>query len=394
MRTSCGSRFAVASALALLLAPPAFAQKESLDDLDRQIDKAQKDSTAPNTELWEEYQKNTQDDDLSHSTERVEIGGSIRIERDEYIEGDVVAVGGQVTVLGHVEGDVVAVGGDVVLEDGAKIEGDAVAVGGKVREQGSAEVLGESVSVDIPFANLDWARGWGGWHGDFDSHTKRWFSFSWDIAFLAAALLVSLLIYALAGKRLEVVSRRIDEQPGQSFLIGLLGACATPFALVFTSILLIVTIIGILLVPVLVICVGAMIASGFVAAALTVGRRVVAARQKSGELGPVRGSYFHIFVGFLALSALDILSTLLDLGGPAFVPFSLLVGVLGLFILTFASILGYGALISSRFGTERALGTAPPAGPRAPFAQASPPPPPPPPPFPPAPEAPRPTASE
>jgi hypothetical protein len=392
MRTSRGSRLAVAPALALLLASPAFAQKEAQDELDRQIDRAQRDSTTPNTELWEEYQRNTRDDDLRHSTERVEIGGSIRVEKDEYIEGDVVAVGGKVTVLGQVEGDVVAVGGDVVLEDGARIEGDAVAVGGKVRESGSAEVLGERVSVDIPFANLDWAGGWGGWHGDV--HKARWFSFSWDIAFLLAALLVSLLIYALAGKRLDVVSRRIDEQPGQSFLIGLLGACATPFALLFTSILLIVTIIGILLVPVLVICVGAMIASGFVAAALTVGRRLVAARQKGGELGPVRGAYFHILVGFLALSALDIVSTLLDLGGPVLAPFSLLVGVLGLFILTFASILGYGALMTSRFGTERALATAPPMGPRPSFAQASPPPPPPPPPIPPAPEAPRPTPSE
>jgi hypothetical protein len=205
--------------------------------------------------------------------------------------------------------------------------------------------------------------------------------------FLTVALLISLLIYALAGKRLEVVSRRIDEQPGQSFLIGLVGACATPFALVLSCILLIVTIIGILLVPVLLICVVALIVSGFVAAALTVGRRIVAGRQKGGELAPVRGPYFHIVVGFLALSALDILSTLLDLGGSMLMPFSLLVGVLGFFIMIFASILGYGALMTSRFGTERPLGTVPPMG--APFVSPPPPPPPPAPPFPPPPEPPR-----
>jgi hypothetical protein len=380
MRTSLGSCLAAAFAVALL-APPVFAQKEALEELDRQIDKAQADTTRPNTELWEEYQRHRDDEDLSHSTERVEIGGSVVVEADEFIEGDVVAVGGQVTVRGRVEGDVVAVGGDVVLEEGARVDGDAVAVGGKVREIGTAEVLGETVSVDIPFANFDWAGGFGGW--GHDARGMRWLSFSWDLAFLAASLLVSLLIYALAGKRLEVVSRRIDEQPGQSFLIGLLGACATPFAVIFTSILLIVTIIGILLVPVLIICVAAMIASGFVAAALTVGRRILAARQRGDQLQPVRSAYFQILIGFLALSALDILSTLLDLGGAALVPFSLLVGVLGLFILIFSSILGYGALMTSRFGTERALAGVPPMGPRPPFAQA--PPPPPPPPAPPAP---------
>jgi hypothetical protein len=124
-----------------------------------------------------------------------------------------------------------------------------------------------------------------------------------------------------------------------------------------------------------------------VACALAVGRRIAAARQKGEELPPVRGSYTHILIGALALYGLGIFATVLDLGGAPLAPFSLLFKVLGIFVAIFASILGYGALLTSRFGTERALAGVPPMGPRPPFAQAPPPPPPPP-----APEAPAPSA--
>jgi len=61
----------------------------------------------------------------------------------------VVAIFGNVRVLGAVEGDVVAVMGSVDLGDSARVGGDVVAIGGMVHAPPTAEIQGESVS--IPF---------------------------------------------------------------------------------------------------------------------------------------------------------------------------------------------------------------------------------------------------
>jgi hypothetical protein len=390
------------AALAFAAAAPALhaqqpgTQEEKLDRLDRQIDDAEADTAGvegarPNTELWEEYQRYRDPDDLRHSNERVEVGGSITIGEDELIEGDVVAVGGTVTVHGKVEGDCVAIGGDVILHDGAVIEGDAVAVGGKVRSTGDAEVMGERVSIDIGLNVGDWFRGWGsGSDHDWSFEPPRGVTFVLRLVKLLGVLLVVSLVYAVAGRRMEIVARRIDEEPGQSFLIGLLAVCATPFAFVVVSILLAITLIGILLIPVLAALVAALGVAGVAAAALAVGRRVLAARSGDGGLAPTGSPYRSLAVGVLALYAVKIVGWVLDVGWTFLDPVALLFNVLGAFVLAFASILGYGALMTSRFGTLPV--GAMPGGAIPPRPPVPPPPPPPPTPAPAPPRAPAPDA--
>ena len=60
--------------------------------------------------------------------------------------GDVVALGGDVTVAGHVEGDVASMGGDVYLKSSARVDGDVVCMGGKLNEEPGASVGGQRVS--------------------------------------------------------------------------------------------------------------------------------------------------------------------------------------------------------------------------------------------------------
>ena len=69
----------------------------------------------------------------SDITDIVRVGENITIEAGQTVRGDVVAVGGTVTVLGHVRGDAVAIGGDVDLTGGGTVDGDAVSVGGTVK---------------------------------------------------------------------------------------------------------------------------------------------------------------------------------------------------------------------------------------------------------------------
>ena len=318
--------------------------EEQRRDLEKQIEENQK--------LLEEYHEHSVPSDSAlageHSyDERVEIGGGIVINTDEVITGDVVAVGGNVEVHGKVLGDAVAVGGRVHVFPEASVRGDAVAVGGKVRIEEGGEVIGERVSVDIglPLSGMSWGRD----HDLGGFEKPRFWGIFANLIFIGATLLLALLFFAIAGRRIDVISRRVEAQPGQSFLIGLLGAFATPIATVITVVLLAITIIGIFLIPVLFLLEILMFGAGFLGVALAVGRRILAARRGAGDLAPARSPYFLLTIGFLALHGLCFLGSLLGSTGMPILP-GIFKGF-GIFTLIFSMFVGYGALLLSRFGT-------------------------------------------
>ena len=350
--------------------PKAPLTEEQRQDLENQIEE--------NLKLLHEYKEAKGEDSTwagEHTAdERVEIGSGVEVGEDEVITGDVVAVGGDVEVHGKVMGDAVAVGGQVHVYPDAVVRGDAVSVGGKVRVDEGGQVNGEKVSVDIGLPlgalHLGSAR-----HVPGLEHSRGWGIFA-NLIWIGATLLLALLFFAIAGGRLDVISRRVEAQPGQSFLIGLLGAFATPIATVITVVLLAITIIGILLIPVLFLLEILMFTGGFVGVALAVGRRILAARRTSGDLTPARSPYFVLTVGFVALHALCLFGTILGATGIPVLP-GLFKGF-GIFTVIFSMFLGYGALLLSRFGKTLpgpALPPIPPP-PQAPPAPDFPPPPP------------------
>jgi len=373
------------AALLLALAPSALAQsadtlsQDDLEDIDRQIEEGPSAlvdtaDTSEGSDLWEEYQRyktpDHDDDEWVTTGERVEIGSDVTVDEGERVRGDVVSIGGNVIVLGKVDGDAVSIGGSVMLSDGAEVEGDAVSIGGRVRTTGDAIVHGQKVSINIPLPM--------GWfkidrHGDdIDIRPNRGVKFIWGLAILLVALLFALVFNAIFGARLDIASRRIEAEPGQSFLVGLLGAFGTPLALLIVSLLLVITFIGILLIPVLFVLVVVLGWAGFVAVCLAVGRRV--ARMRAGEDALVgeRGSNHHLLVGFAALSMFGIAAVLLDLISPALGPLSFLFDTLDTFIFFFAVTLGYGALLLSRLGAQLPGGI-PAFVPNRPWHQPSPP---------------------
>lgn len=370
----------------LLLAPPAHAKGgvkpdsalsgKELESLKRQLDSA---DTSSGEKLWEEYERyrDRDPDDMESSGERVKVGDSVVVEENELVRGDVVSIGGKVDVKGVVEGDVVAVGGDVVLHDGAEVEGDAVSVGGRVREEGQSVVRGEKVSVNVPIPL------WG--LRDHDFGPPRVLLLTWKAALAIIGLLLALLFNAVAGARLDLISRRAEAEPGQCFLIGLLGAFGTPIAMLISFLLLAITIIGLLLFPVLVILVWLMMFGGFLASALAVGRRIGQSGQSStmGTLQRPRSSYIDLVLGYMAFLGFIIAAIVLDLmPGFDLTPLVVLLAVLGGFTVAFATILGYGAVLITRLGSQPKVTTVPPAPtfivpppPPAPPPAATPPPP-------------------
>ncbi|HET9886012.1 MAG TPA: hypothetical protein VFR10_00770 [bacterium] len=349
--------------------PKAPLTEEQRRELEKQIEESEK--------LLHEYRE-VKDEDSTWSgehtyDERVEIGSGVEIGEDEVITGDVVAVGGDVDVHGKIMGDAVAVGGEVHVYPDAVVRGDAVSVGGKTRVDEGAQVNGERVSVDIglPLGALHLGQSR---HVAGFEHSRGWGVFA-NLVWIGATLLLALLFFAVAGGRIDVISRRVEAQPGQSFLIGLLGAFATPIATVITVVLLAITIIGILLIPVLFLLEILMFTGGFVAVALAVGRRILAWRRASGDLSPARSPYFVLTVGFVALHGLCLLGTIFGATGIPILP-GLFKGF-GIFTIIFSMFLGYGALLLSRFGKTLpgpALPPLPPP-PQAPPAPDFPPPP-------------------
>jgi hypothetical protein len=82
-----------------------------------------------------------------HAGELMRIGSDITVDEDQTVEGDVVAISGDVHVYGHVKGSVQALGGDVYLASTARVDGDVAAVRGELHEDPGAYVGGQRVTA-------------------------------------------------------------------------------------------------------------------------------------------------------------------------------------------------------------------------------------------------------
>ncbi len=177
----------------------------------------------------------------------VRIGGSVTVDADEKVDGDVVAVGGSADIYGYVTGTVVAVGGSVNAHPGCQIDGDAVAVGGAVNQDEGATIGGEAVSAG---PGIKWMPNWpdriryhGAVGGDFTAGLVIWG-------------FISLLAVLLLRRRIETMAEALPLHPGAAAGFGLLGIALTPAAIVtmilasvLVIVLLAITIVGILAIP-------------------------------------------------------------------------------------------------------------------------------------------------
>ena len=80
----------------------------------------------------------------------VRIGSGFTVGPGETIEGDIVIIGGGLTIKGTVEGDAVVVGGSMYLESSSMVKGDAAVVGGILQMEDGATVRGEIIeNIDM-----------------------------------------------------------------------------------------------------------------------------------------------------------------------------------------------------------------------------------------------------
>ena len=227
----------------------------------------------------------------------------------------VVAVLGNTYVDSHVGENVVAVFGNVELGPHANVAGDVVAVGGELIRDPAAVVHGDVQEVALfgKMGDFEWLHSWV--HHCLLLGRPLAFvpgiGWAWtlSLSFLALYLLIALVF----PKNLIECVRTMEARPGRTMLASIFTFLLKPIVFL----LLVVTAIGIILVPFL--AFGLFIAGlfGKTVALAWLGRRVLPARDDGREphaaLAVLVGGiimlllYVIPFVGFITYKALDIL---------------------------------------------------------------------------------------
>jgi hypothetical protein len=212
--------------------------------------------------------------------------------------GDLVSVGGEVTVQGTVEGDVWALGADVKLLPGASVTGDVVALGGTVQADRRAAIRGNKQSlpnVKIPFVGLL-----------ASEHSAATFRFLVEVLGVLLFLLVLFLLVHYSGPNLLGLSGALASRWKGTLLYLVLAILLLPVAVA----LLVASILGIILVPVLAVAVVVLAYTGFAGVAVRLGLWMRGRREDVGA----GEAYASGLLGLLVLKGpvmLGILFTLL-----------------------------------------------------------------------------------
>jgi len=228
-----------------------------------------------------------------HGSDRVAFGQSINVGADETVD-KAVAIGGSVTIAGHVRYDAVAIGGSVTLLPGARVEGDAVAIGGAVSVSEGATLEGDNVSRGgaVPTTIGAMVR----WIGGRRPHMVSMFGFASRMMRAVLLFVIALLIAVAFPGALTRVEAYLVNRPGLSALAG--GAILLGF--VPFCVLLAVTFIGIPLIPVVVMLLVALFLFGFTVSAAWLGERMpVGQEQKTPVKSVALGGAVLVVAGLL-----------------------------------------------------------------------------------------------
>ncbi len=267
----------------------------------------------------------------------IKFGEPLVVKKDEIVDGDVLSLGGDVTVAGTVTGDVAIVGANLHLLSTGVIKGDMLTFGGSIHQEPGGEIRGQRVGM-LP---KDF-RGYGPFPMIFNP-LEDLITFGIPLLFF---VIMSFLFLALAGffapRHIERIAETIEIAPLKSILLGFAAiVLALPLFL-----LLCVTIIGIpvalIAQPIAYFVAGIM---GFAGVSLFVGTKL-----QHGTSLSSKSPLSRIFLGALIIEAALILAWFFTLGGKPFAPLFWLFYLIGWIVYLVAIMAGLGAVIWTRFG--------------------------------------------
>ena len=284
-------------------------------------------------------------------SDRVRIGGGVRVGADEVVAGDVVAIGGDANVDGQVSGDAVAIFGNLELGPGAGVGGDAIVIGGTLRRQPGARVGGEIHEIGLGDMNFGgWWR-WpfmGGLPGPmFGSAFGSFFALISTGTRLAIYCILACLVLLFGRGYVERVSVRAVSEPVKAGAVGLLIQLLFFPVLIASIVMMVVTIIGIpllVLVPFALLAFALLCFVGFTAVSYDVGRLATTRFGGDGQ-----NPYLVAAIGMAVLLSPVLLSRLIGFGGAMVWPITGSLLLLGLLVEYAVWTVGLGAVALVRF---------------------------------------------
>ncbi|HUK63491.1 MAG TPA: polymer-forming cytoskeletal protein, partial [Dongiaceae bacterium] len=283
----------------------------------------------------------------------VQIGSDIHIEKGQVVDGDVLSIGGDIRVDGHVRGNVSATRGDITLGSTARVDRDVLCIGGTLHEEPGAYVGGQRVTGLEGRERLRERLRGGDHEIDLGEETtqRRGAAVARGLIYMLMWLGVTWIIAHFAPTRTGTALRSLENEPGMALGYGfalVLLLVPSIVALAFVVALLCITLVGI---PV---ALGALIAYAGLLVILggwgvVVGYAALGARFARGSGRPGGSLTASAILGALVIHGLLIMGNLLHLI-PFMGGFGTLVRVLGIVGYSVLVLLGVGALLRSKFG--------------------------------------------
>ncbi|MDP3487943.1 MAG: hypothetical protein Q8S19_08435 [Bacillota bacterium] len=249
----------------------------------------------------------------------VMVGKDAHVSAGTILSGSVVVIGADAIIEGHVRDSVVVILGNIHLEPNAVVDGSVVSVGGSLNRKAGAQIGGEQVSLGLGDINI----------GNLPRFNMSFRFFS-PIASLWKVLSIVFLgwvVFWLFPDPVIKISQAAQAEPLKAVLFGLLGY----LAVIPVSIMMLMTLVGIPLIP-------------FLWLALLVGRFI-----GQVALGLLAGRYLAHKLNREMTDAWVVVLGLFVLGLATIIP------VAGGLATLFYSLLGFGAVIWTKFGRVSAV---------------------------------------
>lgn len=246
----------------------------------------------------------------------IKFGSDVNITKDMVVD-EVVVIGGNVSVSGRVNGNVIVVGGSVDVAPTAFIGREIVVVGGDLARDPASTIKGKVTQVHVPAfvpsVNTMLKSGW----------VTLWATVSTLV--LIGFLGLAVLLMAFIPSNISNAVNALQDSFGMMLLWGVMWAVL----IIPIAALLAISIIGILLIPLEILLVVLALVVGYIAAAIFIGKNVLDRFSKRAI------PFVDAIVGIIILFVIG------------FVP------VAGPIIKAVFLTAGFGAVITTRFGTSK-----------------------------------------
>lgn len=270
----------------------------------------------------------------------VRFNGDVVIRPDEIIQGNVVVMNGDIEVRGRVLGNVTAINGSVTLRSGSFVQGNVTVIRGDIVLENGAQVQGH-ITMGSVARNLTGGHYFPPSAGYYRNEPGFGGRLAGWLLYLLGLIAITAVAMALFPTRITAMQVTLEANPGRCLGVGFLGWIALPVVLLA----LVLTIIGIPVAIAVALILPLIVLIGLVLTGLVVGQQV---ERALGRKWPAVGGQTLLVQAAMGVALLWLAQSL---------------PVVGMLIWVLAAVIGMGAVLITRFGTNRPwFGGKPPSG--------------------------------